>query len=114
MEFNYSIEESFNIIVVHLSGDLIDKNQTVRMTEEVEGFISQGKSKLILDMEELRYMNSSGLNALITLLTKSRKTGGEAVITNVSKKIKELFLITKLNTVFTVTDSMEKAVSKLK
>jgi anti-sigma B factor antagonist len=114
MEFNYKKEDNFGISIFSLSGNLIEKSQAVELTQEVEESIENRSNKFIFDLENLRYMNSSGLNSLISILTKARKSGGELVITNVSPKVKELFLITKLNTVFTVTDSMDKAVSKLK
>jgi anti-sigma B factor antagonist len=55
------------------------------------------------------YMNSSGLNVLVNILTKARSHSGEVVVSNVSGKVKELFLITKLNTLFQVTESLEEA-----
>jgi anti-sigma B factor antagonist len=64
-------------------------------------------------MSNVRYLNSSGLNSLISLLTKARKSGGEVMIANVSPKVKDLLIITRLNTVFTVTDSVQEAQEKL-
>jgi anti-sigma B factor antagonist len=47
-------------------------------------------------------------------MSKARKEGGEVIISNVSKKVNELLIITKLTTLFTVAENVEKAVSKLK
>ena len=58
-------------------------------------------------------MNSSGLNVLIQLLTKTRTSGGESVICNVNKKVNDLLVITKLNTLFKVADSKDDAVKML-
>lgn len=58
-------------------------------------------------------MNSSGLNTLIQLLTKARVGGGEAVLFNLNKKINELILITKLNTLFKIVSTKEEAVKLL-
>ena len=58
-------------------------------------------------------MNSSGLNTLIQLLTKARVAGGEAVLYNMNKKINELILITKLHTLFKVSDTQSEALSIL-
>ena len=57
-------------------------------------------------------MNSSGLNVMINVLTKSRKAGGEVAIANVTKKIKELLIITKLNSFFNVSESIDEAFAK--
>jgi anti-sigma B factor antagonist len=64
-------------------------------------------------MGRLKYINSSGLTVLINTLTKARKTGGEVMIANVSTKVSELLLITKLNTVFTVTPTVDEALKKI-
>jgi anti-anti-sigma factor len=64
-------------------------------------------------MENLSYMNSSGLNTLIQLLTKARVAGGEAVLCNMNKKINELILITKLNLLFKVTQTSDEAIKLL-
>lgn len=114
MTFTFDITKDVNINIVRLSGELIDKNQANDLISGIDDLIDNKESKIIFDLGELKYINSSGLNILINVLTKARKSGGEVVITNVSKKVNELFLITKLNTVFTVTESLEKAISKLK
>ena len=58
-------------------------------------------------------MNSTGLNVLLGILSKARKSGGEAVICAVPEKIKSLLVITKLVNVFSVVDTEEHAVQAL-
>lgn len=114
MQFQYKIREEMGILICSLHGELIDKNQAAALVEETDRLISAGNLKIVLDLSDLKYINSSGLNVLINMLTRARKNGGETIIANVSQKVKELLVITKLNTVFTVTESVEKALSKLK
>ena len=114
MVFNFSIRKDINVNIITLSGELIDKNQANELIEEVDALLTNGELKYVFDLAELKYINSSGLNVLINILTRARKAGGEVVVANVSKKVNELLIITKLNTVFTVTDTVEKAISKLK
>lgn len=114
MVFDYTIRKELNVIIVTLSGELIDRNQATKLVEEIDDLLESGELKYVFDLSEMRYINSSGLNVLIQVLTKARRHGGEAIVANVSKKVNELLIITKLNTVFTVTDSVDKAISKLK
>ena len=114
MVLEYTIRKELNVNIVSLSGELIDRNQATELVEEIEELLDSGELKYVFDLSELKYINSSGLNVLIQVLTKARKSGGEAIVANVSKKVNELLIITKLNTVFTVTDTVEKALSKLK
>ena len=113
MVLDYKITEENSIQVLVLSGELIDKNQTNDLVKDVDQLLLDGKNKLIIDLSDLKYMNSSGLNVLIQLLTKTRNNGGESVIFNVSKKVNDLLVITKLNTLFKVADSKDAAIKLL-
>lgn len=113
MFFTYSSEKQGNIHIFILKGDLIDKNQADKLIEEVNEIILNNHIRFVVDLGNLKYLNSSGLTILIQILTKARKAGGEAVIANVGKRIKELLVITKLNTVFTVADTVEQGIAKL-
>ena len=113
MIFSYTISKKDGVIIYSLQGELIDRNQASVMMEEIEDTISKNENKILLNLKELRYINSSGLNILINILTKARKSGGDVAICEVNKKISELLLITKLNSVFNVCDSVEKAIAVL-
>jgi anti-sigma B factor antagonist len=114
MTFSYQTEQQSNLEIIHLAGELIDKTQASELSTKVDEYISENKTKIIFDLKELKYINSSGLNIMINILSRVRKAGGEIVITNVSRRVNELLIITKLNTVFTVTESLELALSKFK
>ena len=113
MVLDYNITEEYNIQVLILKGELIDKNQAIDLIKNVDELLQLGKNKLVIDLSDLKYMNSSGLNVLIQLLTKTRTSGGESVIFNVSKKVNDLLIITKLNTLFKVADTKEDAMKLL-
>lgn len=114
MSFSFQHRKEDEVVILHPEGDLIEKAQAQPMVEQVNEYLDDETKKFIIDMAKVRYLNSSGLNALISILTKARKSGGEAVICNVSPKVKELLIITRLNTVFTVTDNVQQAQDKLK
>ncbi len=113
MVFDYNIAEENNCQIVQLSGELIDKHQALDLIKAIDEQLELGKIKLAIDLSGLKYMNSSGLNVLIQILTKTRNKGGESVVYNVSKKVNELLIITKLNTLFKVSETKEEALSKL-
>jgi anti-sigma B factor antagonist len=113
MIFSYrsSTESSVNIYL--LDGELIDRGQAVSLLEEIEAQIERNENKFLLNLANLKYLNSSGLNVIINILTKARKSGGDVAICNVNKKINELLVITKLNSVFNVCNSVEKGIEIL-
>jgi len=113
MDFNYQIEEKKDYNLVSISGNLIEKNQASNLLEEINELVEKDSNKFILNMQDFKYMNSTGLTILLNILTKARKSGGEAVICNVPDRIKSLLVITKLNNVFSVVDSEALAAQNL-
>jgi len=108
-KFSFTITENNSIILVKLSGRILDNEQTGKLLADVDDTITEENNKIVLDLENIEYINSNGLNCFIQLLTKARNKGGEAIIVNVPEKIKKLLLISKLNTVFTIKDSVGQA-----
>jgi len=113
MVFDYHISEENSFQILKLSGELIDKHQAIDLMKSIDGLLDTDKNKWAIDLSDLKYMNSSGLNVLIQILTRTRNKGGESVIFNVSKKVNELLVITKLNTLFKVSGTKEEAFEKL-
>lgn len=113
MVFEFTIDHQGNKAIIALSGNLVDKSQANELIEKAGELAASGCNKWAIDLESLIYMNSSGLNTLIQLLTKARVGGGEAVLFNMNKKINELILITKLHTLFKVVASKKEAMDTL-
>ncbi len=113
MIFEYNINRDEKIAFISLKGELIEKNQANELLAQADKLTEAGCNRWAIDLSELKYMNSNGLNTLIQLLTKARKTGGETVLFNLNKKINELILITKLNTLFKVTSNKGEALKIL-
>ncbi len=113
MVFDFTISNQGTYSVISLSGNLIEKGQALSLLEKVDELAKDNCNKLAIDLEKLIYMNSSGLNTLIQLLTKARVAGGEAVLYNMNKKINELILITKLHTLFKIADTELEALNLL-
>jgi anti-sigma B factor antagonist len=67
----------------------------------------------IVDLSEVRYISSSGIGLLITMLTKMRNAGGDVYLTTPSEHVKKLLIITKLNNIFTVFPTIEEAKKEL-
>jgi len=113
MVFDFTISKQGNYAVISLSGNLIEKSQAQELLVQADALAGESCTRWAIDLKELIYMNSSGLNTLIQLLTKARVGGGEAVLFNMNKKINELILITKLHTLFKVVESRQEALNML-
>ena len=113
MSFTCNVSEDSGVKIFTLAGRLMDQAEADSLTSALEQEIEDGHSNIVLDLSELKYMNSTGLNIMINVLTKTRNAGGEAIITNVSESVKQLFVVTKLDTIFTIVSSKEEAFKRL-
>lgn len=110
----YTSEIDQGIIILHLSGNLSGEDRGPELVELVNDFINQKQLLCAIDISQIKYISSSGIGVLITLLTKFRNKGGEVVLINPSEHVKKLLIITKLNAIFTIVDNKLEAIQKLK
>ncbi len=113
MVFNYKSSKKENVNLYLLQGELIDRGQAIGLLEEIYGEIENNSNKISLNLADLKYINSSGLNVIINILTRARKSGGDVAICNVNKKINELLVITKLNSIFNMCNSEDETIAIL-
>jgi anti-sigma B factor antagonist len=112
MEHEYDILD--DILIITLKGDLIGENNGPELVNIANDNLHNEINRCAVDLSEVRYMNSSGIGVLITLLTKFRNHEGEMILIKPSEKIEKLLLITKLNNIFSIVDSKEEALELLK
>ncbi len=105
---NFAQEIKSNTLILRVSGDLIGEDNGTRLVESVNEAVSHKLMTCIIDISELRYINSSGIGVLITILTKFRNKGGEVYLMKPSENVKKLLAITKLNAIFHVVQSEEE------
>lgn len=110
----YSKEIKDGILKLHFSGDLIGENNGPELVELANEAISSGVIQCFLNISDVRYINSSGIGVLITLLTKFRNKNGELYIIKPSEHVNKLLIMTKLQAIFNIADSEEEVLEKLK
>ena len=106
MKLNYKTSEDEKAHYLFIEGDLIGDEVGPKLVEVVSDAIHEGARTFVIDLSEVRYISSSGIGLLITMLTKMRNVGGEVYLTAPSEHVKKLLIITKLNNIFTVYDSV--------
>lgn len=111
---NYTINTKDDILILKLQGDLIGEDIESTLINEVSAYIGRDILLCAIDISDVRFINSSGIGALITLLTKFRNKGGEVILIKPSAQVKKLLIITKLNSIFTVVESEQEAIEQLK
>lgn len=111
---NFAQEIKSNTLILRVSGDLIGEDNGTRLIEAVNEAVSHKVPTCIIDISDLRYINSSGIGVLITILTKFRNKGGEVYLMKPSESVKKLLVITKLNAIFQVIQTEEEALGLTK
>lgn len=111
MAFTYRLTERENAAVLTMGGKLVDKAEATEVSADTEEALNKGFGRFIVDLSELEYMNSTGLNILINIMNKTRNNGGDAVIVGAKPRISSLFSVTKLDTVFTMRATVDEAFS---
>ena len=112
MTFNSKIEDT--ILHLALSGNLIGEDDGASIIEACNEAVNKEVYHCVIDISNVKYINSSGIGVLITLLTKFRNKEGEVIIVNPSEHVKKLLIITKLSAIFKISDSIKKAVQEIK
>ena len=108
-----AIKESMRdgVAVLALKGKLIGGPDSLALHDKVHSLIADGIKQVVVDLGKVKWMNSSGLGALMASLTTLRNAGGDLKLANVTKKIESLLLITKLIVVFEIYKSVDRAVA---
>ena len=103
-------KEIEGVVVLELSGKIMGGPDASLLNDKLHELVEAGKIKVVVDLGKVNWMNSSGLGILIGALTTIRNNKGELKLANVTERIKSLFIITKLITVFESFDSVDEAV----
>lgn len=101
----YTNEIKNNKLILRLSGDLIGEENGSSIIEVVNNAIRDKVLTCVVDISNVRYINSSGIGTLITILTKFRNKGGEVFLMKPSDSVQKLLVITKLNAIFQIVQS---------
>jgi anti-sigma B factor antagonist len=106
--------DNVNIAVLEPRGSLIGGEETDELKAKAKDLLEQGNRKLVLDLGGVTYINSSGIGALVSLHSMYQKSTGKIKLCNVAKGVENVFVITKLTSVFDVEDDRDAAVKSFK
>jgi anti-sigma B factor antagonist len=102
------------ITIVDLSGRITLGEGSVVLRDTIRDLVSKGKTKILLNLADVTYIDSSGIGELVSAYTTLRNQGGELKLLSLTKKVHDLLQITKLYTVFDIKDEEAAAVQSFK
>lgn len=108
---SFNVSERYNCVIIEFKGNVMGGPDAVSLNEQLHELIENEKTNVLVNLEKVKFMNSSGLGMLIGALTTMRKAGGDLRIANATDKIESLLIITKLISVFKHYKSLDEAVA---
>lgn len=108
MHINF--EEKQGIFIFRING-IVDINTSPEFKKAFDHFINEDHNKIVIDLTDVGYIDSSGLATLVEIFKKLRNAGGKFKLVGLSEKIKGLFEITKLDKLFDIKKDEEEAIN---
>jgi anti-sigma B factor antagonist len=103
-----------DVAIIDLSGDITLGGGNIFLKQLLRSLAEQNEKKVLLNLSNVHYIDSSGLGELVAGYTSIGKAGGELKLLNLTDRVKDLMMITKLLTVFDAYDDEATAVSAFK
>ena len=109
MSIKLNIRQVGDVTVIDAIGRITLGEGSSIFREEIKDLVSKGNKKILLNLAEVSYIDSSGIGELVSGFTSVSNAGGQLKLLKLTKRIQDLLQITKLYTVFEVFDDEAKA-----
>lgn len=101
-----------DVFVVDISGE-VDLYNASKIKNDIGEQIDNGTTKIIINLKQVNYIDSSGIGALIYCRSALKKKKGSLIILNICDSVKKIFELTKLTSVFTILYDEKQAIQQL-
>jgi anti-sigma B factor antagonist len=103
--------EMSGVTVLSLQGKLTGEPESAPLTDKFDSLVKENKVKVVVDLSDVRFVNSSGLGTLIKGLSKFRSAHGNLKLAQASEPVIRILQMTKLDGVFEQYQTVEQAVA---
>ena len=99
-----------NVAVVKVHGDIVLNGSGPDLADKVRSLLEQDRRRIVLDLGDVRYVDSGGIGELVESFTAAQQRGGSVKLLGVTKRLNDLLVITKLLNVFECFDAEDEAI----
>ena len=110
-ELDVKERQAGDVTILDLNGSVRMGEGAIALRNAIRSLVEQGKKKILLNLAGVKNIDSSGIGELIANYTTIRREGGQLKLLNLTEKIQNLLVITKLLTVFDSYDNEAEALS---
>jgi anti-sigma B factor antagonist len=114
MALTIASRELDGVTVLDLSGRITLGEGSVQLRDAIRGLISKGQKRILLNLADVNYIDSSGLGELVSAFTTAKNQQADVKLLSLSKKVHDLLQLTKLYTVFDIWDDEANAIAAFK
>jgi len=111
MSMKVAIRQVDGITILDLSGRITLGEGSITLRDSVRDVLAKGSKKILLNLAQISYIDSSGVGELVSAFTSVKNAGGELKLLNLTQKVHDLLQITKLYTVFDIWDNEASAIT---
>ncbi|HYU99594.1 MAG TPA: STAS domain-containing protein [Pyrinomonadaceae bacterium] len=113
-ELDVKQRQAGDVTILDCSGSIRMGDGAVSLRNAIRGLNEQGSKKILLNLHEVKNVDSSGIGELIANYTTLSRDGGQLKLLKLTDKIRDLLVITKLLTVFDAYDDEAEALNSFK
>lgn len=108
---NITTEEIKSTVVIQINEERLDAHNSGELKTEIQNLFEKGNLNLLIDMKTVRFIDSSGLGALVSGFKNATTNHGTLKLSSLQPQVKSMFELTRLHRVFeifpTATDALE-------
>ena len=113
-QLNIKQRQAGDVAILDLDGEVRIGDSATALRSAIRELVAAGTKKILLNLGGVRYIDSSGIGELIANYTTVGRTGGQLKLLNLTDKVQDLLVITKLLTVFDVYEDETEALTSFK
>ena len=108
------IRKTDSVAIIDLSGKMMGGSESEQFKSEVKRLMGEGVKNILVNLEDVPWVNSTGLGTLIAGYTSVKRDGGTLKLLNVTDRIQSILMITRLGTIFETYDNETEALASFK
>jgi anti-sigma B factor antagonist len=105
MPVSFQTKISGDVCVLSPDGKIVIGDEVAALREKIKELLATGHKNILVNLKDVSYIDSTGVGALVGTFTTIRNQGGQMKLSNLSQRVRDILLVTKLLTVFDVYEN---------
>lgn len=107
---NLKLEETGNVVVVVVKEERLDAHNSDHLKQELGRLFEEGRTSVVVDLKEVRFIDSSGLGALVSGFKNASSKQAALKLSSLQNQVKSMFELTRLHRVFDIYTTVDEAI----